>query len=109
MQEEKWKQTIGHIKDTFEVSDEGSEHIDDEGGVDIEFIEFVGPLGKMRLEYVSRPVVLDKKTSYTRRIGAETNVEYVYSDTEKTGQLDVYKLNEDTGEWDEVEAANLFS
>lgn len=106
---EKWKQTVGHIKDNFEVLDEGEEHHDDEGGVDIEFIEFSGPLGKMRLEHISRPVVLDKKTSYSRRIGSETNVEYVYSETERSYKLDVYKLNENTGEWEEVEAANLFS
>ena len=108
MQEDKWKQTIGHIKDTFEVLGEGSDHIEDEGGVDIEFIEFKGPLGKMRLEFVTKPVILDKKTSYTRRIGSETNVEYVYSDTERSSRLDVYKLNEDSGEWEEMEGAKMF-
>ncbi len=109
MQEEKWIQTVGHIKDNFEVLNEGSDHLEDEGGVDIKYIEFEGPLGKMRLEHIAKPVVLDKKTSYSRRIGSETNVEYVYSETEKSYKLDVYKLNEDSGEWEEMEAGNLFS
>ncbi|MDA3839770.1 MAG: hypothetical protein PF572_01655 [Patescibacteria group bacterium] len=108
MQEDKWEQTVGHIKDTFEVLDEGSDHDDEEGGVDIKFIEFKGPLGKMRLEFILRPVILDKKTSYTRRIGSETNVQYVYSETEKNGRLDVYKLDEDSGEWEEIEATKMF-
>jgi len=108
MQEERWKETIGRIKDNFEVLDEGFDHIEDEGGIDIEFIEFAGPLGKMRLEFITKPIVLDKKTSYTRRIGSETNVQYVYSDTDKSSRLDVYKLNEDSGEWEEIEATKLF-
>ncbi len=108
MQEDRWKQTVGHIKDTFEVLGEGSDHIEDEGGVDIEFIEFVGPMGKMRLEFITKPVILDKKTSYTRRIGSETNVEYVYSETEKSSKLDVYKLNEDSDEWEEIDATKMF-
>lgn len=108
MQEDKWKETLGRIKDSFEVLDEGSDHVEDEGGTDIEFIEFVGPLGKMRMEFVTKPVILDKKTSYTRRIGADTNVEYVYSETEKSSKLDVYKLNEDSGEWEEIDATRMF-
>jgi len=109
MQEEKWIQTIGHIKDNFEVLGEGSDHLEDEGGIDIKYIEFKGPLGKMRLEHITKPAILDKKTSYSRRIGSETNVEYVYSETEKSYKLDVYRLNEDSGEWEEMEAGNLFS
>ena len=108
MQEDKWKSTVGRIKDAFEVLNEGSEHIDDEGGVDIEYIEFIGPMGKMRLEFITKPVILDKKTSYSRRIGSDTNVEYVYSETEKSSKLDVYKLDEDSGEWEEMEATKMF-
>ncbi|MCX6796769.1 MAG: hypothetical protein NTW06_04740, partial [Candidatus Falkowbacteria bacterium] len=76
MQPEKWTMIKGNIKDNFKVEDEGSEHLDEDGGIDIEFIEFHGPLGRMRLEYISQPVVIDKKTTYSRRIGSETKVDY---------------------------------
>ena len=102
---EKWKQVVGHIKDSFTVLDEGQQHLEDEGGVDIEYIEFEGPLGKMRLEYVSKPVVLDKKTHYSNRIGSETKVDYVYSETEKTQTMSAYKWDDEQDDWAEVEAS----
>ena len=34
MTKERWVEIIGNIKDNFEVKDEGSMHLDDEGGVD---------------------------------------------------------------------------
>lgn len=104
MTEEKWKMIIGNVKDNFEVEDEGSEHIDDEGGVDVEYIIFQGPLGRMRLEFVTKPVVLDKKTTYSRRIGSETKIDYVYSETEKTSNMTAYKWDENDDNWVEIEA-----
>lgn len=108
MTEEKWKTIVGNIKDGFEVEDEGSEHIDDEGGVDIEYIVFQGPLGRMRLELVTKPVVLDKKTTYSRRIGAETKIDYVYSEEDRSSQMTAYKWDENDQGWVEMEAG-MFS
>lgn len=107
MNTDKWKDTIGNIKDNFEVLDEGSEHFDDEGGVDVEFIEFTGPLGKMRLEFITKPIVLDKKTTYSKRIGSETKVDYVYSPDEKSHKLVAYKWDEGGDDWVEMEAGKF--
>ena len=104
MTEEKWEKIKGNILDKFEVEDSGKEHIDDEGGVDVEFIVFLGPLGKIRLEFISKPVVLDKKTTYSRRIGSETKVEYVYSEEEKNRYLLCYKWDDLKEEWEEMDA-----
>jgi len=104
MNQERWQEILGNIKDNFELEDEGKIHLDDEGGVDIEFAEFMGPLGKMRLEFISKPVVLDKKTIYSKRIGSETKVDYVYSEEEKSHQLIAYKWSDDQDDWVEVEA-----
>lgn len=104
MTPEKWQNITGNIKDNFEVEDEGKTHLEDEGGVDIEFIVFQGPLGKMRLEFITKPVVLDKKTTYSRRIGSETKVDYVYSETEKSHQLIAYKWDDGQDDWIEIEA-----
>ena len=105
MQAEKWKQVMGQIKDTLPVLGEGQQHLDDEGGVDIEFIEFTGPIGKMRLEFVSKPAILDKKTHYSNRIGSETKIDYIYSDTEKSQIMTAYKWDEAEDDWIEVDAS----
>jgi hypothetical protein len=94
----------GTVKDGFAVLAEGREHLEEDGGIDIEFMEFKGPLGQMRLEFVSRPVVLGKKTIYSRRIGSETAVEYQYDENDRAETLHVYRLDEASGEWVEVEA-----
>jgi len=105
MTREKWEQIKGDIKDKFQVEDEGQTHLEEEGGVDIEYIVFNGPLGKMQLEFISKPVVLDKKTTYSRRIGSDTRVEYVYSQDERTETLKVYQWDEAQNDWVEVDGS----
>ncbi len=108
MSPEKWKEVIGNIKDNFEVFEHDSEHLEEMGGVDIEFITFKSPgLGKIKLEFVSQPVVIDKKTNYSRRIGSDTKVEYIYSQDEKSYKLNAYKWNEEEGEWTEISSASF--
>lgn len=104
MTNERWQNIIGNIKDNFEVEEHGKKHEDEMGGTDIEFIIFKGPLGKMKLEFVSKPVVLDKKTTYSRRIGAGTQVDYVYSEDERSYKLRAYKWDEAREDWAEMEA-----
>jgi hypothetical protein len=104
MMPEKWENIKGSIKDKFKVEDSGKEHIEDEGGADIEYIVFNGPLGKIRLEHISKPIVLDKKTVFSRRIGSETAVDYVYSEDEKSHKLIAYKWDENNDEWEEIDS-----
>jgi hypothetical protein len=48
--------------------------------------------------------VLDKKTVFSRRIGSETAVDYVYSEDEKSYKLIAYKWNENNDEWEEIDS-----
>ena len=105
---EKWEKVVGNIKDNFTVKDESKIHIDEDGGTDIEFIEFEGPLGLMRLEFVSKPIVLDRKTIYSKRIGSETKIDYIYSENEKSHKLIVYKWDDNENDWIEIDDKNLF-
>ncbi|MFH1523153.1 MAG: hypothetical protein ABIE43_05055 [Patescibacteria group bacterium] len=107
MTAEKWQDIINNIKDNFKAEDEGKEHLEDEGGVDIEYIVFQGPIGKIRLEFITKPIVLDKKMTYSKRIGSETKVDYVYSETEKSNKLMAYKWDEDNENWVEIEAGKF--
>ena len=104
MNQERWENLVNDIKDKFEVEDHGNKHLDEMGGTDIEFIVFKGPLGRIKLTYVTKPVVLDKKMNYSQRIGSETSVEYVYSEDEKTTRLIAYKWDENREDWIEIDA-----
>jgi hypothetical protein len=107
MTPERWEQIKGHIKDNFKIEENGKGREEEMGGIDIEFIIFQGPLGRMKLEFISKPVVLDKKTTYSHRIGAETKVDYVYSDTEKSYKLMAYKWDDAGESWVEIDAGNF--
>jgi hypothetical protein len=103
MTDEKWQQIKGLVKDKFKVLDERTEDLPEDGPPGtVEIIEFIGPLGKMKLERTDSPLVIDKKTIGSRRIGSETKVEYVYSDTERVHKFRAYRWNEDDGAWVEM-------
>ncbi len=104
MSPERWKELSAEIRSRFSIRDEGEERIEEEGGIDISFIEFQGPMGLMRLEFVSKPLVLDKKTNYSKRIGSETGVAYVYSETEMNQNLNAYRWDDLIGDWQEIDA-----
>jgi hypothetical protein len=110
MRREKWNDVVGLIKDKFEVFDDRIDK--EEIGEDIngdsafkkrEILEFEGPLGKMKIELIIRPIVVEKKTNFSRRIGSDTAVTYIYSDKEETTKFQVYKWDEDDEIWTEVE------
>ena len=100
---EKWENLVGDIKDNFEEEEHKKEHFDEYGGKDVESIIFKGPLGRTKLEFVIKPVILDKKTIYSGRIGSDTKVEYVYSEDEKSNKLIAYKWDEAGNDWAEID------
>jgi hypothetical protein len=107
MTPEKWQNLIADIKDKFEVEEYNSQHLDEHGGTDIEFIIFKGPLGRIKLEFVTKPLVLEKKTFYSQRIGSGTKVEYVYSPDEKTHKLSAYKWDESQNDWVKIDVGSF--
>ncbi|HLC63820.1 MAG TPA: hypothetical protein VJK25_00525 [Patescibacteria group bacterium] len=98
MHPDKWPEVRDKIKENFEVLDERREKNEDRKE-DLEIIEFNGPIGKMKVEWLSRPKVLGKKTQYSRRIGSQVGVDYVYSEDEVTHTLKVYQWNEAGDSW----------
>ncbi|MFA5135662.1 MAG: hypothetical protein WC505_07820 [Patescibacteria group bacterium] len=103
MQDEKWQEILGRVQDDFEVLDHGTEELGEVPGT-VEHIIFMGPLGKMKLERTSRPLVLDKKALGSKRIGSDTHVEYIYSDTEKTHTFKAYRWDDGQDDWVEMES-----
>lgn len=104
MTDEKWQEVIAKIKDNFKLINHQTEEFDEGFGLSsIEYVEFIGPLGKMRLERITKPLVIDKKTIGSKRIGSSATVEYIYSDTEKVHKFKAYRFNDKSQEWEEME------
>ena len=105
MNEERWKEIKLQIKSTLEVEDEYTEELDP-GEADV--LEFVGPSGKMKVKFVTRPKFLDKKTTYSGRAAAGEKVDYVYSEDEVVSHMEVYNWLDTIDNWQKMEGESLF-
>jgi hypothetical protein len=103
MDDEKWQDTIGRIQDDFEVLEHETKELDDSPG-SMEIIVFKSPAGKMKLERTTKPLVLDKKALGSKRIGSQTTVEYIYSETEKVHTMKAFKWDETQQGWIAMES-----
>ncbi|MDD5039929.1 MAG: hypothetical protein PHY34_02155 [Patescibacteria group bacterium] len=108
MNDEKWQDIIAKAKDDCQVLEHVTEELPDGPGT-IERIIFNGPMGKVRLERTTKPLVLDKKAIGSKRIGSSAHVEYVYSDTESVHTFKAYRWDEPTGTWVELNARTMFA
>jgi len=106
MHPDKWPEIKTKILSGFEVLAQG-ETACEERLENTEYLEFNGPLGKMRLEWISRPKVLGKKTHYSTRIGSNVDVDYIYSEDEATHTLKIYKWDSSSNDWQEQNAKTL--
>jgi hypothetical protein len=104
MSPEKWEEIKDMTKKNFEVLEMGKREIED--GTAEEII-FNGPLGKMKLEFVSRPLVLSKNMHYSKRMGDTATVDYVTSETEKVHTLFAYKWDQVSEFWTKINAASF--
>lgn len=80
----------------------------DEGRTKIETVVFETAMGKLKLQRTSRPVVLEKKMRYSRRIGGAADEEYIYSETDKSYRVVLYRWDEDESAWEEVDVRKVF-
>ena len=106
MNEERWGAIVGQIKDNekLEVLNEYTQDLDEEDGPgSVDVIEFNGPLGKIKLERTTQPLIIDKKSIASRRIGSDATVEYKYSDTETVSRFKAYRWDDNNETWVEME------
>ena len=102
MMPEKWEETRGHILDSFQDVEVSEYELSEPEVGKKEVVLFTGPAGRMKLEYYTKPMVLDRKTHGSRRIGSHTAVEYVYSNSEFSHQLKAYKWDDAADDWQEI-------
>lgn len=104
MREDKWIDTKAMIKQKFTVLNEGKEDIEGIPNAYCEFLEFNGPQGRIRLEYIVKPAVLDKRTVYSKLGKTAGAVKYTYSQDDFVRRLEAYKWDEGKGDWEEIRA-----
>jgi DNA-binding transcriptional regulator WhiA len=103
---ERWQEIKQEIKQKFQLEEEYEQELD-HGSQEV--LEFTSPLGKLKLCFVKNPKVLDKKTSYSNRIGSGVSVEYIY-DPENFGyHLEVFVWSEENDQWEKFDNQNAFN
>lgn len=109
MTDEKWLDLLENLSQKYKLEKENEEIItkDDLGNEMINQIErviFESPVGKIKLERTTRPMILDKKVHYSHTAGTKGLVEYILSPDEKTHKLQAYRKVD--GDWDEIKTSS---
>ena len=106
MNDQRWEEVLRRLDKNFGDL-EFDEVEDGETQAVTEWVIWTGPQGKMKLARTTKPLVVDKKTHFSSRIGGGTHVEYVYSKTETTSRVRLFRWVESASDWEEVDAAEL--
>jgi hypothetical protein len=110
---DRWEQVRENIKAKFKILEQGTEDLNVEtadGTVKqgtAEFLVVETPMGKIKVAFEKRPVVLDKKFIYSHRAGQAARTEYTHSDSEFSYKLKAYKWNDLDEQWEEIDASNF--
>lgn len=105
-----WETMKEGLRKKFEVEEEGVEDLmlETQDGLvkkgSGDFIVMNTPVGKIKLSFEKKPLLLDKKEHFSHRAGQNARIEYNFSETEFTYKLRAYKWDDIDDEWDEIDA-----
>ena len=108
MNNEKWKDLIIRIDENFGFDEEYTveDNLEDDTGKSHkgtkDVVIFNGVQGKMKLERINHPMILEKKMHYHKGAGGTAEVEYIVSDTEETNKVKAYIWDETEDDWKEL-------
>ena len=106
MNDEKWYYLLEEIDRKFGIEERSTEEVP-EKKIKVEKAVFTGAGGRMKLERFTRALVLERQVKFSRRIGGETAEKYLYSDTEKTHRVTLYKWDEEATTWQQIDFRKL--
>ena len=106
MNDQRWEEVLKRLDRQFGGL-EFDETEEEETQTVTESVAWQSPQGRMKLTRTTRPLVVDKKMHYSHRIGGGTSVEYVYSKTESTSRIRLFKWSESLNDWEEIDAGAL--
>jgi len=114
MDDPKWEKILFFVEQHCKITARNSEEIEVAktiSGQSVagqrEFVEFDGPLGKMKLERIIRPKVIDKKVLHTKRIGGRVAIDYIYSPEEFVSEIKIYQWDNQNNLWQELDLKNF--
>ena len=109
---EQWQKTKELVMDRFPIERSQTEvfeleNSDPQATETVESIEFSKDGQRFKLEYVTRPRMIDKKTNYSNRIGGQVQVKIRYDLQDLYGSLHAYRWQDD--DWQELDKNILFA
>ena len=104
MNDQRWEEVLRRLDKQFGDL-EFDETEDEETRAILESVAWKSPQGRLKLTRTTRPLVVDKKLHYSNRAGGGSRVEYVYSDTETTSRIRLYRWSDLANDWEEVDAS----
>jgi hypothetical protein len=103
MTPERWTEVKELLRSQYTIDYEATEPLENSPGT-MEVFEFDGgPAGYLRVEFVQKPRQLGRKVLAAARAGSESREEMVFSDTETVSFIRVFRLDDATDEWEELE------
>ena len=106
MHQKKWDEMLDKIENLFRPVDYPIEEFP-ERNMTLETAIFDGASGRMKLERTVKPLLLEKRVSLPKREGAESDVEYIYSEDETVDIVKFYKWDRLRHEWKQFEMDEL--
>lgn len=100
MTRERWDDLVSTIRDAYPILQDGKEQLEDRPG-EKEFIEFTGPVGTIRLEYITAAVVIGKRGMGGHKVGAGSSVQYEYSPDETSHKFLAFR--QVNGTWQPID------
>lgn len=102
----KWEDLIDKIEKLFGFVEHTTEEYP-ERRMTVETAVFDGATGRIKLERTVKPVVLDQRTSYSKRADGDVTTEYVLSDDEYVDTVLFFKWDSLAREWTQIDFADI--
>lgn len=106
MNDQRWEEVLRRLDKHFGDL-EFDETEDEETQAVTESVVWTSPQGRMKLARTTRPLVVDKKLHYSNRAGGGTHVEYVFSKTETSSRIRLFRWSDPLNDWEEIDASAL--
>jgi hypothetical protein len=106
MYQGKWEDLLDKIEKLFGFIEHETEEFP-ERRMTVETVVFDGASGRMKLERTVKPVVLESRNIYSKRVGGEATTEYTLSEDEYVDTVHFYKWDRLAREWKQIDPADL--
>lgn len=106
MYQRKWEDLLDKVEKMFGFIEHTTEEYP-ERRMTVETAVFDGASGRIKLERTMKPVVLDQKTTYSKRVGSGVTTEYILSDDEYVDTVRFFRWDRLAREWKQIDMADI--